>query len=147
MKNKLIIVKFNEIGFLISRSIIELPNLDDVENIIKDIEKEHNTFIVDSDADYYLKDNVLKIIPPNTNNSNYYFNIVQEKWVINTLALQRELRTKRNKLLVDSDYIELPSTQLRMTDEKLNEWLEYRQALRDITTQTDLENIIWPIKP
>lgn len=27
------------------------------------------------------------------------------------------------------------------------QWLIYRQALRDITNQVDPDNIIWPVKP
>lgn len=34
-----------------------------------------------------------------------------------------------------------------LSDEKKVQWASYRQALRDITTQTDPFNITWPTKP
>jgi hypothetical protein len=57
------------------------------------------------------------------------------------------LRAKRNKLLIDSDYVVLADSPI--TD-KAN-WITYRQALRDITngltTIEQVNNITWPIKP
>jgi hypothetical protein len=56
------------------------------------------------------------------------------------------LRAKRNKLLIDSDYVVLADSPI--TD-KAN-WITYRQALRDITngltTIEQVNNITWPIK-
>jgi len=34
-----------------------------------------------------------------------------------------------------------------ITAEKRAEWVAYRQALRDLTTQTDPFNITWPASP
>jgi hypothetical protein len=62
------------------------------------------------------------------------------------MALNK-LRAKRNKLLIDSDYVVLADSPI--TD-KAN-WITYRQALRDITngltTIEQVNNITWPIKP
>lgn len=59
----------------------------------------------------------------------------------NTLEL--EMREKRNELLLQTDYWELPSSS-DMTDEQV----AYRQALRDITNQESFPtNITWPTKP
>ena len=55
------------------------------------------------------------------------------------------LRKKRNELLAETDYMALGD--VTMSDD----WKTYRQALRDITTQTPtddaLSNITFPTKP
>ena len=56
-----------------------------------------------------------------------------------------ELRRQRDVLLVETDYMAL--SDVTLTDS----WKTYRQALRDITSQTPsddaLSNINWPTKP
>lgn len=54
-----------------------------------------------------------------------------------------EIRKKRDALLQESDWTQMPDSPL--AGNVL--WLSYRQALRDITEQPDLENIVWPEKP
>ena len=60
-----------------------------------------------------------------------------------------DLRTKRNKLLADTDYTVLQDS--TYTDEQVAEWVIYRQALRDITngitTVEQANNVTWPTKP
>jgi hypothetical protein len=56
-----------------------------------------------------------------------------EKW--------KRVRADRNRKLAETDY-------LALNDQNLSaEMTTYRQALRDITTQTDPDNITWPSKP
>jgi hypothetical protein len=59
----------------------------------------------------------------------------------------KELRTKRNTLLAQTDYvatIDYPHA----TPEKKQEWLDYRQALRDLPSTTeDPANPVWPVPP
>ena len=57
----------------------------------------------------------------------------------------RAIRDRRNELLSETDWTQLPDSPL--TNQKQTEWQIYRQALRDITLQTDPFNINWPIKP
>lgn len=54
----------------------------------------------------------------------------------------KALRTKRNQLLTETDY-------LALSDVKLSpEMAEYRQALRDLPANTiDPANPVWPTKP
>ena len=56
-----------------------------------------------------------------------------------------ELRRQRDALLVETDY--MGNSDVTMSDA----WTTYRQALRDITSQTPsddaLSNINWPNKP
>ena len=56
-----------------------------------------------------------------------------EKW--------KNIRADRNRRLAETDY-------LALNDQNLSaEMTTYRQALRDITTQTNPDNITWPEKP
>jgi hypothetical protein len=52
------------------------------------------------------------------------------------------IRAERNKLLVESDWTQLPDAS---ADAAV--WATYRQALRDITEQANPFNPIWPTKP
>jgi hypothetical protein len=52
------------------------------------------------------------------------------------------VRAERNKLLVASDWTQLPDAPVDAAA-----WATYRQALRDVTTQTDPFAIVWPESP
>lgn len=55
-------------------------------------------------------------------------------------------RIWRSQLLTKSDWTQLPDNGL--SEEKREEWSEYRQALRDIPQQPNFpENIVWPTEP
>tara|TARA_R110001599_G_scaffold93002_1_gene243075 strand:- start:420 stop:785 length:366 start_codon:yes stop_codon:yes gene_type:complete len=59
----------------------------------------------------------------------------------------KELRTKRNKVISSTDYL-FTSDFPHATPEKKQEWLDYRQALRDLPTATeDPANPVWPVPP
>ena len=55
------------------------------------------------------------------------------------------VRGQRNFLLTRTDWTQLPDAPL--TNIETQEWASYRQALRDITTQSDPFNIQWPTAP
>lgn len=59
--------------------------------------------------------------------------------------LWQNIRNERNGLLMESDWTQLSDSPLTL--EQKTEWSEYRQQLRNITLQTDPNNIIWPTKP
>jgi hypothetical protein len=52
------------------------------------------------------------------------------------------IRAERNKLLVESDWTQLPDAPVDAAA-----WATYRQALRDITTQANPFTIVWPESP
>ena len=59
----------------------------------------------------------------------------------------KELRTKRNTLLAKTDYVATIDDP-HPTPEKKQEWLDYRQALRDLPSNTeDPANVVWPSAP
>ena len=56
----------------------------------------------------------------------------------------KELRRKRDKLLVESDWTQ--SRDLILTNDEV--WIKYRQHLRDLPkTTTDINNVEYPAKP
>lgn len=62
--------------------------------------------------------------------------------------LEQEALDLRTKLLVESDFSDLPVTQARLSDAEKTAWATYRQALRDITNQQAYPwDISWPAKP
>jgi hypothetical protein len=60
-------------------------------------------------------------------------------------SLWENIRVQRNFLLEKSDWTQLPDSPL--SSEKKQDWVAYRQALRDITNQPDPKSIIWPTEP
>jgi hypothetical protein len=78
--------------------------------------------------------------------------LIKKNQLESGLPLQR-LREQRNFLLIESDVYVLPDYP-HSSDSKRQEWLTYRQQLRDITTQTpsldeggNVININWPTPP
>lgn len=68
-----------------------------------------------------------------------------EDLVIATQDKWDSIRSQRNEILSKSDFTQLADAP--MTSEKKTEWATYRQAMRNITTQTDPFNITWPVSP
>ena len=67
----------------------------------------------------------------------------QEELDADTQSKAIKVRAARNQLLTESDW-----TQVLDAPVNKQAWSEYRQALRDITTQPAFPwEIIWPIKP
>ena len=59
---------------------------------------------------------------------------VEAQWVV--------IRAERNKLLVESDWTQLPDAPVDAAA-----WATYRQALRDVTDQPNQFAIVWPQGP
>jgi len=55
------------------------------------------------------------------------------------------IRKLRNVFLARSDWTALTDCQLSQS--KKDEWAAYRQLLRDVTLQTNPDNILWPNEP
>jgi hypothetical protein len=53
------------------------------------------------------------------------------------------IRSKRDSLLSACDWTQMPDSP-KYQDQN---WVSYRQALRDIMEQTDPFNIVWPVRP
>lgn len=62
--------------------------------------------------------------------------------------IEEEVIAKRNELLIQSDWTELPSGQARLSSDQKAVWAQYRQDLRDITNQDTFPwGVIWPTQP
>lgn len=88
-------------------------------------------------------DNGIRAYDANGNLVSYDASAVDTKATeIETAEKLDNLRTERNKRLVDTDHYGLSDQ--TMTDAMST----YRQALRDITdTYSSLDDVVWPTKP
>jgi hypothetical protein len=66
--------------------------------------------------------------------------LTQEELDQRVVTQWQVIRTQRNQMLKDSDW-----TQVADSPVDKAAWATYRQALRDITTQADPFNIVWPV--
>lgn len=56
--------------------------------------------------------------------------------------------SKRNQLLLESDFSDLPATQARLSDDQKTAWTNYRQILRDIPAGATFPwDPQWPTRP
>jgi len=73
------------------------------------------------------------------------YNARQKEWSDGaTNRKKSKLRNKRKELLEEADW------QINKIEDASGDpsaWRTYRQALRDITKASDLDNVTWPTKP
>jgi len=63
-----------------------------------------------------------------------------------TETLAAEVRERRDELLRDCDWTQLPDTAI--TDDQATAWASYRQALRDVPQQDGFPaSVDWPERP
>jgi hypothetical protein len=67
----------------------------------------------------------------------YSQEVIQTEWYM--------IRVQRNYLLSLCDWTQLSDVNLSIEEKQA--WSTYRQALRDVTDQSDPFNITWPQKP
>ena len=65
--------------------------------------------------------------------------ILDQKWA--------DIRTKRNRLLTESDWVVVKAKETHINESIPSDWVDYRTELRDITKQSDPDDITWPTKP
>jgi hypothetical protein len=79
-----------------------------------------------------------------------YYEWTGAEWVYtpNLEELAAIAISKRNQLLSESDWTQLPDSRAAMDAEKAAQWDAYRQALRDVSGQSEFPtNIAWPVNP
>lgn len=81
-------------------------------------------------------------LPPT---AHHQYNPASRQWELDTEAAWRAARNRRNDLMVATDWVVLRAAD--RGEPVPPEWLAYRQALRDVTAQTDPLNIAWPVAP
>jgi hypothetical protein len=85
---------------------------------------------------------------PVLTNGIYYQNWIQTNASQSEIDYRLEnqwfiIRQTRNELLAECDWTQLAD----VSAETKSIWSEYRQSLRDITSQTNPFSITWPVKP
>ena len=65
--------------------------------------------------------------------------ILDQKWA--------DIRSKRNRLLTESDWVVVKAKETHANASIPSNWVDYRTELRDITKQSDPDDITWPTKP
>jgi Phage tail assembly chaperone protein len=81
---------------------------------------------------------------PSKPDSECHFDFVTKQWVLNYDAQAAVVKGRRNVLLIATDWTQLPDAPITNKDA----WAQYRQALRDITTQSGYPvNVVWPTSP
>ena len=65
--------------------------------------------------------------------------ILAEKWAI--------IRRHRNRKLTESDWVVVKAKEEHPNASIPSDWVDYRTELRDITKQSDPDDITWPTKP
>jgi hypothetical protein len=94
----------------------------------------------------YVVDGKVIPLPPKPTTGAYVFDYSQQKWVEDTKEQESEVLAKRNSLLQQSDWTQIPNNPLTAEQQQL--WAIYRQELRDVTSQSGYPfNVIWPTPP
>jgi hypothetical protein len=93
---------------------------------------------------YHLENGVLTETPSSPG-VTYQFDYSTNTWrdTRTQEEMWKEVRLKRDVLLKASDWTQMPDVTLTNKEA----WAVYRQALRDITNQSDPFNIAWPTAP
>lgn len=85
-----------------------------------------------------------KVVPiPEKPSEFHKFDYTTKQWIVVSTLAWKIITAKRNELLALCDWTQLPDVPEATKDK----WKSYRQALRDITEQSDPTNIVWPINP
>lgn len=100
-----------------------------------------------------LDEHYLQLLPDNivsiTSAGNRYDVVIEV--TKHTYILESEwyqIRTKRNQLLQDTDWVDQSSSRLDLTNDTRNKYKAYRRYLRDITDIYDLPNkVVWVTPP
>ena len=86
-----------------------------------------------SSVDAYVENGKVYTVKVESTTSDEQTALINQQW--------QNIRFERDQKLKDTDW--RASSDLTLSDD----WKNYRQALRDITTQSDPYNITWPTEP
>jgi hypothetical protein len=132
--------------YISSGEIVRLLDCDNIEQQIADGESYLDGWFLDNQ--YYVDQDEAVQMPPKP--TQYcVFNYTTKQWFDpRTPETQWQVvRTERNKRLQASDWTDTASAPARLGQELYDQWQTYRQALRDVTEQSDPFNIVWPTPP
>lgn len=90
---------------------------------------------------HYLSDGVFVAYPAKPSEYSVW-DWDNKQWLIDYPQLENAIRAKRDGLLLSSDWTQLND----VAAETREKWINYRQALRDITKQPGYPlEVVWPI--
>jgi Phage tail assembly chaperone protein len=122
-----------------------------LEEYVQKIEGSEIIFGVHAEAgsNNYYDSNTKNIIAMPTKPSNdYKFDYTTKQWIYDLQSVTLKALKKRDQLLADGPDRINPVWWSSMTTEEQQAWIDYRQALLDITEQLNYpQEIIWPTKP
>lgn len=92
----------------------------------------------------YVEDGCVKAMPERPGDG-YEFNYATKQWEPNLERLWHLVRERRDQLIGATDWRVMVAAETGVPLPR--EWSEYRQALREITNQSDPTAIAWPERP
>jgi hypothetical protein len=100
---------------------------------------------VANDSVQYIQNKQIVDMPPKPDGAAS-FDFDTKQWVLDYATQGKLIVNKRDKLLYESDWTQIPNGPL--TTQQQQEWAVYRQQLRDITSQSGYPyNVVWPTIP
>jgi Phage tail assembly chaperone protein len=123
--------------------IVRIVDTDDIDSQISSNESYLEGAI--DDSMYYIANGSAVLIPPKPDQYSV-FDYTTKQWVQNQNLAIVDVITQRQKLLYASDWTQIPNNPL--TPALQTQWAVYRQALRDVPSQSGYPfNVIWPTPP
>ncbi len=101
-------------------------------------------FRSDYDATHRVANGALVPLPAKPGEC-FRFDYAAGAWVPDDASAWQFARMHRDRLLAACDWTTLADVPL--TEEKRAAWMDYRQALRDMTSQPDPRALVWPVAP
>ena len=123
---------FPNTSFSIAGSNLEFLTENNVVELVETLNYTEPTQKL-SIVDAYFDSGKAYTVRVESTNSDEQATLISNQW--------KDIRNQRNSKLQDTDW--RASSDLTLSDA----WKTYRQALRDITTQSDPFNITWPTEP
>ena len=99
---------------------------------------------VDDISMHYVQDRKVRPKPPQPSR-HHRFDYPSKTWALDEAAAWKAVRARRNAQLTACDWVVTRAQEQGTAVPQ--PWLDYRQALRDVTAQADPLNIVWPVAP
>ena len=99
--------------------------------------KTYNDYIIKRNNVHFKWNTTKKELEPD--DSSLAAAELDQKWA--------EIRRRRNRLLTESDWVVVKAKETHANASISSDWVDYRTELRDITKQSDPDDITWPTKP
>jgi Phage tail assembly chaperone protein len=116
----------------------------DVVNLLSDTQQ---YLLEKSYFNQYIENGIIVNMPLRPE-GEYIFDYSKKEWVFDVETAIKKALYKRDQLLLDGPDRISPMWWSSMTPEEQQAWIDYRQALLDITEQPNYpQEIVWPTKP